>query len=78
MRFLWKGEWRVGSAGVPARNDVSCKKLPRVVLENQTAHLNRTWPFTMRAGTPALPTVLRTRHALDSHTPVTNRLHTTN
>lgn len=53
----------VGSAGVPALR-VLYKKAEQPFIESQTAHPNRA-TFPVRAGTPALPTSLRTQYALN-------------
>jgi len=87
MRFLVKEDRRAGSAGVLARNNVSCKRLSFLVGTPRrgvrgglgetalpAAHLHRVWTFTLRAGTPELPAALRIKHALDSLPLATCRL----
>jgi len=55
----------VGSAGVPARNNVLYKRLSGGFTRvNPRIRIAR--PFNLRAGTPALPTALRTQYTLNA------------
>lgn len=66
------GDGRVGSAGVPARNDVSLKRVWRHTVLRQVEHQARARSFKRRAGTPALVSIWAT-HSTRT-TPVANRL----
>jgi len=55
--------------GRPRPQQRFAQKSERSFIERRTAHLNRARPFTVRAGTPALPTLHSSKHALGPHAP---------